>query len=603
MWNQATPFPQVSYTYVVQRYALACLFFATWQMPNQYVTPTQGWKTFTNWMSQKDVCTWYGIKCNQNGFVTEINLRGNRLSGVFPLEMVTIGYGLLKLDISTNDIASLNGDLVWMSNMKAMVHLDIHSTNLDYVGIPPWLADMTALQYLDMSYTYFYGEIDGTIFSKLTNLTHLDIGGNDYFGGTVPTQIASLPKLQVLHIDFTEFGGDLSWMSILNTGIKELWADNNPWQAATIPSTIGTLVNLQSLLLYESKLGGTIPTQIGNLKAMKKLSLYNNTLQGTIPSQIGNLVNMTTFQTENNLLGGQMPSQICSLTSAKLKQLSTDCKGSSPKVKCTCCQCCASPCFPPAPSLCFSGGSVVEVVDRGLITMENLKINDEVYIGKGTFSRVYSFGHYNKETNGEYLQLFCDGLDGPLEISKDHMLFVEGRGAIPAAQISVGDSVLLGTGTTTEVVRIGFIESAGAFAPFTESGTIVVNGVVASNYVSLQDESEFFSIAGIKVASMHWLAHALQAPHRMMCKVSASFCASETYSEDGISSWVYGPYLFFTWLLSQPLPVSVVLSVPAFVAGVALYSMETWLMNAWLVLGTAAVAVYIVRNKAKKKLL
>jgi hypothetical protein len=34
--------------------------------------------------------------------------------------------------------------------------------------------------------------------------------------------------------------------------------------------------------------------------------------------------------------------------------------------------------------------------------------------------------------------------------------------------------------------KIGFIESAGAFAPFTESGTIVVNGVVASNYVSLQ---------------------------------------------------------------------------------------------------------------------
>jgi hypothetical protein len=179
-------------------------------------------------MSQNDVCTWYGIKCNKNGYITEINLSGNRLSGVFPLEMATIGYGLLKLDISNNDIASFNGDLVWMSNMKVMVHLDIHSTNLDFVGVPPWLADMTALQYLDMSYTYFYGELDGTLFSKLTNLTHLDMAGNDYFGSTVPTQIAGLPKLQVLHIDFTEFGGDLSWMSILNTGIKEVWGRQQP---------------------------------------------------------------------------------------------------------------------------------------------------------------------------------------------------------------------------------------------------------------------------------------------------------------------------------------------------------------------------------------
>jgi hypothetical protein len=102
---------------------------------------------------------------------------------------------------------------------------------------------------------------------------------------------------------------------------------------------------------------------------------------------------------------------------------------------------------------------------------------------------------------------------------------------------------------------------------------------------------------------MHWLAHALQAPHRMMCKVSASFCASETYSEEGISSWVYGPYLFFTWLLSQPIPVSAGLSVPAFATGVALYTMEMWMMNIWLVLFTAAVAVCIAGSKSKKKVL
>ena len=39
---------------------------------------------------------------------------------------------------------------------------------------------------------------------------------------------------------------------------------------------------------------------------------------------------------------------------------------------------------------------------------------------------------------------------------------------------------------------------------------------------------------------MQWMAHAFNAPHRMVCALSFEICENETYT-DGISDWVYDP--------------------------------------------------------------
>jgi hypothetical protein len=65
----------------------------------------------------------------------------------------------------------------------------------------------------------------------------------------------------------------------------------------------------------------------------------------------------------------------------------------------------SSPPFSPAPTsddgngivFCFSGKNTVEVLGKGLVTMESINIGDSVRVGPGNeFARVYSFGHYDK---------------------------------------------------------------------------------------------------------------------------------------------------------------------------------------------------------------
>ena len=60
----------------------------------------------------------------------------------------------------------------------------------------------------------------------------------------------------------------------------------------TIPSTIGELTGLRTLVLAENDLQGTIPPEIGNLTLLTNLALQENNLSGNIPSEIGNLTNL-----------------------------------------------------------------------------------------------------------------------------------------------------------------------------------------------------------------------------------------------------------------------------------------------------------------------
>jgi hypothetical protein len=88
---------------------------------------------------------------------------------------------------------------------------------------------------------------------------------------------------------------------------------------------------------------------------------------------------------------------------------------------------------PAPPTICFSGDSLVTVENRGSVSMRDLQIGDRVLVGQ-TYEPVYSFGHRLDETGGAYLLI----LPFNLEVSKDHMVFVQGGVAVPASNLKVG---------------------------------------------------------------------------------------------------------------------------------------------------------------------
>lgn len=205
--------------------------------------------------------------------------------------------------------------------------------------------------------------------------------------------------------------------------------------------------------------------------------------------------------------------------------------------------------------------------------MKDLKLGDHVLTETGVYSKVYSFGHYQPNVNAVYMQLTMQNTS--LKISKDHMVFIDSAtSSVAAGSLKVGDKVLLSTGSTSTITKIRTSVESGAFAPFTESGLIAVNGVVASNYIAMDDHS--LKLFGMEI-SHHWLAHASQAPHRVYCRIVGG-CQEESYTADGISHWVAMPYLIGQFLFHQPPALQVLASmflVPFLVAAAAVEAATT----------------------------
>jgi len=235
---------------------------------------------------------------------------------------------------------------------------------------------------------------------------------------------------------------------------------------------------------------------------------------------------------------------------------------------------------------CFSGSSIVHVLDQVETTLEKVKIGDQVMVAPGRYESVYSFGHYSSDSRGVFLEIST--LKSTLQVSSDHMVFDGHNRAIPASALRVGDEMIDATGTKAPIVTIKSIVALGVFAPFTPSGRIVVDNTLASSYVTFED-SEFLKIGGVAF-SYQWIAHSFEFPHRVMCHYFGS-CPKETYTTEGISQWVARPHEWGQWVLKQ----QVIFRNSVLVAFLTMLLFFNFLEN-WSTLTLCAVFLFSVRK-------
>jgi len=184
--------------------------------------------------------------------------------------------------------------------------------------------------------------------------------------------------------------------------------------------------------------------------------------------------------------------------------------------------------------------------------MNELSIGDMVLSKDGAYSKVYSFGHMERDSKADFLEVKMAGKNAPLEVTADHMLYVDAVGLLPAGKIKVGDYLVTSKQQAypAEVISVKMVQRHGIYSPFTVSGEIIVNGIAASNYVALPPTFQFqFSFE-----DQHWLQHTSFTPYRAFCNLLG--CDGETYNETtGLShavmfwmpllQWIekYGPIL------------------------------------------------------------
>ena len=81
----------------------------------------------------------------------------------------------------------------------------------------------------------------------------------------------------------------------------------------TLWGVVYSIEDTDTLDLSESNLTNSIPSEIGSLINLKYLDLSSNSLVGSIPVEIGRLTELNVLRLESNQLSGVIPETVCEL--------------------------------------------------------------------------------------------------------------------------------------------------------------------------------------------------------------------------------------------------------------------------------------------------
>uniref|UniRef100_A0A3Q3W3W9 Hedgehog protein n=1 Tax=Mola mola TaxID=94237 RepID=A0A3Q3W3W9_MOLML len=205
---------------------------------------------------------------------------------------------------------------------------------------------------------------------------------------------------------------------------------------------------------------------------------------------------------------------------------------------------------------CFPGEASVTLESGGLKSISDLRPGERVLASAGgqlVYSEVLAFLDRDPATRKLFYTLQTVA-GARLSLTAAHLVFVsEGNcseGAVPApgalrtvyaSDARPGQCVLVAEGKVgqrhseghlSRITRVGVRQSRGAFAPLTQQGTLVVDGVVASCYA---------------VVEQHSLAHWAFSPLRLM----HSWTGSTGSHGDGMHWYSRLLHWLGTWLLDS----------------------------------------------------
>lgn len=276
------------------------------------------WRNAGGWMVSEQPCEWFGVEC-RDGYVIEISLRDNLLSGIIPPEI---------------------------GNFQRLQYLELDGNQISG-NLPSEIGRLELLRGLNLRNNQLRGTIPDTV-GNLTLLEWLFLSEND-FEGVLPASLASLSHLHTLYFRDTNLCEPLqpdfqNWLDrIVSLGRSNIlcncsavteipanecralfalyyrthgdqWTSNDGWLQTLLPCSWQHVQcengHVTGLSLNQNNLQGHLPPEVGHLAALRTLDLSDNHLTGALPSEIGKLTSLTRLEARNNLLEGFLPPEI-----------------------------------------------------------------------------------------------------------------------------------------------------------------------------------------------------------------------------------------------------------------------------------------------------
>lgn len=235
-----------------------------------------------------------------------LSLSGNGLTGTIPTELARFNQ-LHSLGLCCNDLTGeLPAELGLFSPQK-MIRL-ILDTNQFSGSIPTELGNLSNMTDLRLGLNSLTGNLPSELAfcSNLESLLLSDL----LLSGSIPSEFGVFSQLWALSMDKTCVTGTLpteigEWESMTFLNI-----DNNPNLTGSIPSELGLWNKAWLLVLSNNALTGSIPTEVGQLQSVHVLQLDQNFFSGSMPTELGTMAALTELTLHDNQLTGMIPSQL-----------------------------------------------------------------------------------------------------------------------------------------------------------------------------------------------------------------------------------------------------------------------------------------------------
>ena len=265
------------------------------------------WDRSHNWLSDRPLNQWAGIRTDRNGRVTDIEISVAWSDGTIPPEIGQL-TALRSLDLYSGLMSGpLPQELADLPNLR-----ELSLNGLDITGpFPPVILEMRQLEDLRLYRNRLTGPIPPEL-GQLTNLTRLGLAANDFEAGPIPAEWGTLVNLRRLYMEQTHLTGPIPDSFYNLTRLEELYLNFNAIGGSLSP-LVGNLTNLRKLDLTENQLSGPIPPEIGNLVELRVLDMSDNRFSGSIPPGIGNMTHLDGLRLDQNQLTGSLPPELGNL--------------------------------------------------------------------------------------------------------------------------------------------------------------------------------------------------------------------------------------------------------------------------------------------------